>query len=121
MARVLPLFLKFLPACSIIVHLTQYTYLLTDVIFKRFTATKLRYAMMWYWSVSFGTKSYSILNCYQDIQTVQCFHLFLMIQCSKKFCKCMKDFLVVVMCAEGNILLAGGLIYIPDQKKLVVE
>lgn len=44
-----------------------------------------------------------------------------MIQCSKKVCKCMKDFLVVVMCAEGNILLAGGLIYIPDQKKLVVE
>lgn len=32
-----------------------------------------------------------------------------------------KHFLIVVMCAEGNILLAGGLIYIPDQTKLVVE
>lgn len=25
------------------------------------------------------------------------------------------------MCAEVNILLAGGLIYIPDQRKFVVE
>lgn len=29
-----------------------------------------------------------------------------------------KDFLILVMCVEVNILLARGLIYIPDQRKL---
>lgn len=32
-----------------------------------------------------------------------------------------KDFLIAVMWAEINILLAGGLIYISDQRKLVAE
>lgn len=57
----------------------------------------------------------------KNIQTVHCFHLFLMIQCNKKFADVWKTFVIVVMCAEGNILLAGGLIYILDQIELVVE
>lgn len=32
-----------------------------------------------------------------------------------------KDFLIIVMWAEGNILLAEGLIYIPDDRKWVEQ
>lgn len=32
-----------------------------------------------------------------------------------------KNFLIVVMCAEINVLLAGGFIYILDERKLVIE
>ena len=32
-----------------------------------------------------------------------------------------KKILMLVMCAEINILLAGGLIYIPDQKTFIAK
>lgn len=39
----------------------------------------------------------------------------------QEFCRYEKDFLIVVICAEVNALLAGDLIYILDQRKLIVE
>lgn len=68
-----------------------------------------------------GKITSNILNCRQEYSN--CLMLYLLFDSfpEQGILQMYKKILMVVMCAEINILLAGSLIYISDQRKFLAE